>query len=231
MIELVLVRHGQPDWEPDGRAVDEPGLTSLGREQAECVAEALADQHFDHAYASTLRRAAETAAPVARRLGRELECLSWLEEMRPPTLEGRTPEEVQEFFASASLRDLDRWWDGLPGGESFRHFYERITGGVEDLLTVGHGMQIHANSGFRIWQLPPEDQRILIVSHQGTAAVILSHLLGIEPVPWAWIRFTTAWAAVSAVRTEPVANGHVWVLDYFNRSRHLAGLPESGRSA
>ena len=36
-MEIVLVRHAQPDWEPGGRAVDDPGLTELGRSQAECV--------------------------------------------------------------------------------------------------------------------------------------------------------------------------------------------------
>jgi broad specificity phosphatase PhoE len=118
----------------------------------------------------------------------------------------------------------------MPGGESFRHFYERVSGGLEDLLTGSHGMQIHQNTGFRIWQIPPRDQRILIVSHQGTSGVILSHLLGIEPVPWAWVRFAAAWAAISAIRTEAAASGHIWVLDHFNRSGHLAGLPEPDRS-
>ncbi len=206
MIELVLVRHAQPEWEPGGFAVDEPGLTELGRQQVERVAEALAEQHFDHAYVSPLQRAAETAGPVAKRLGRELETLSWLAEIRQPPLEGLPESDVREYFRQSALRDLADWWDGMPGGETFRHFYERISGGVEDLLTLSHGMQIHQNSGFRVWHMPPEDQRILIVSHQGTGGVILSHLLGIEPVPWAWIRFTAAWATISSIRTEPVAD-------------------------
>ena len=31
MIELCLVRHAQPEWEPGGRAVDDPSLSELGR--------------------------------------------------------------------------------------------------------------------------------------------------------------------------------------------------------
>ena len=61
MTEVVLVRHAQPDWEPDGRAVDHPALTPLGREQARRAAEVLAKEHFDHFYASPLRRVVETA--------------------------------------------------------------------------------------------------------------------------------------------------------------------------
>ena len=37
-MEIVLIRHAQPDWEPDGRAVDDPGLTRLGRDQAKLTA-------------------------------------------------------------------------------------------------------------------------------------------------------------------------------------------------
>ena len=39
MIEIVLVRHAQPDWEPGGRAVDHPELSGHGRRQAEAVAD------------------------------------------------------------------------------------------------------------------------------------------------------------------------------------------------
>ena len=44
-MEIVLVRHAQPDWEPNDRAVDDPGLTPLGQQQAESVAKHLAGDH------------------------------------------------------------------------------------------------------------------------------------------------------------------------------------------
>ena len=69
MTEVVLVRHAQPDWEPDGRAVDQPALTCVGREQARRTAAALAAERFDHVYVSPLRRAVETAEPIAEALG------------------------------------------------------------------------------------------------------------------------------------------------------------------
>jgi broad specificity phosphatase PhoE len=225
-MEMVLIRHGEPDWEPDGRAVDEPELTPFGRAQAERTAEALAHTHFDALYVSPLRRAMETMEPIAKRLGLEPKVESSLAELRLPPLEGRTEEEVLRFFQQARARELEHWWDGFPGGESFRHFYERISSGIEGLLTGGHRVEIHEDAGHRLWFLPEEEQhkRLLIVAHEGTNAVILSHLLGIEAVPWAWMRFSSRWCGMAFVRAAPVARGAVWVLDGFNRIDHLEGL-------
>ena len=51
------------------------------------------------------------------------------------------------------------------------------------------------------------------------------HLLGIEPTPWEWIRFSSRWACFARLRTAPVASGAVWVLESFNGDAHLADPP------
>lgn len=224
-MEIVLVRHAQPDWEPDGRAVDHPALTPFGARQAEATAKALAAERFDHLYVSPLERAQATAEPIAAALGLEPEVESWLEELRLPSLEGSTSEEVQAFFRKARARELERWWEASgTGGESFRHFYERVSGGIEALLAGNHEARVHAEGAHRLWDLSNPDQRILIVAHEGTNAVILSHLLGIEPIPWAYVRFSTVWCGISRVETIPIAGTRVWVLRHFNRVEHLAAL-------
>jgi probable phosphoglycerate mutase len=137
VIELVFVRHAQPDWEPDGRAVDEPSLTPLGRQQAERVAEVLSQERVDALYTSTMRRALETAEPIAVRLGIEARAESWICELGLPSLEGKPLEEVAEFFSRSRARDLEAWWsESIAGGESFRHFHERVTSGVLGLEPV-----------------------------------------------------------------------------------------------
>jgi probable phosphoglycerate mutase len=231
VIEIVLVRHAQPDWEPGGRAVDHPELSAHGRRQAEALAETLAAERFDHCYTSTLDRAIETAEFVARRLGVRFEQCSWLDELRLPTLEGQTAEQVERFFVDARARDLEKWWDGIADGESFRHMYERVVSGVESLLEGAHGMRSHDNSGYRLWRPPEADQRILIVAHEGTNAVILSRLLDIEPAPWAPVRFASYWASISRVVTVPVADAFAFALRAFNQHEHLLplGLPPGGR--
>lgn len=226
MTEIVLVRHGEPHWEPGGRAVDEPQLTALGHEQARRVAKALSGDPFDAVYVSPLLRARETAAPLLEALGHEPIVQPWLAELRLPTLEGLTSQQVEAFFREARARDLEVHWEGLPGGETFRHFYERVSSGIESLLVGDHPLGIHENSGYRVWNVPEDaPRRLLIVAHAGTNAVILSHLLGIEPVPWAYVRFESAWTGISRIQSVALASGEIWRLEVFSDTSHLAGLP------
>ena len=70
MTELLLVRHGETDWNAAGRLqghTDRP-LSDYGREQARRLAEELAGEEFDAIYASDLARARETAEIVGARL-------------------------------------------------------------------------------------------------------------------------------------------------------------------
>jgi len=230
-VEITFVRHGQPDWEPDDRAVDEPVLTAHGRAQAERAADALAREHgsgaraFDAIYVSPLVRAQETAAPIARALGLEAKPLSWLRELTLPVLAGSTPAQVQAFFRSGRLREPERWWDGYEGGESFRHFYERVTSGVDALLTGAHAVGIHEDAGHRLWRVEDWNARLVVVAHEGTNAVAISHLLGIDPSPWAPLRFTSAWTGMTRLHTSMLGAGAVFSLEFFNRTDHLANLP------
>jgi broad specificity phosphatase PhoE len=223
-LEIVLVRHAQPDWEPGGRSVDDPGLTKLGHIQAERAARRLADEHFDHIYRSPLLRVRETADPICRALGQEPIELAWLRELGLPSLAGQTSEQVQRYFADAHARSLEHWADGLPGGESFRHFSERVAAGIEGLLDTRHSVQVHEQAAWRIWQIPEEEERILIIAHEGTNAALLSHLLGIEPVPWTWLRFSGAWAGIHRIHSVRTGSGCVWSLEQFNSVSHLQNI-------
>src|ERR1700747_3516677 len=71
MATLMLVRHGETDWNADGRLqgqTDRP-LSEFGRRQARQLAEELADDGLEAIYASDLSRARETAEIVGERLG------------------------------------------------------------------------------------------------------------------------------------------------------------------
>ncbi|MGE0489977.1 MAG: histidine phosphatase family protein [Vulcanimicrobiota bacterium] len=221
MVEIVLVRHAQPNWEPNGKAVNDPCLTDYGQQQAIQLASALEGKEFDAFYVSPLVRARETAAPVAEVLGRQPKVLSWLEEIRLPDLEGSPADEVKHMLEEAQARDLMDWWEGLPGGETFRHFNERVCGGFEDLLSNQHRARIHDRGVYSVWDLPEGEQRILIVCHLGTISVSVSHLLGLEPVPWAWERFAMDWAGITIVRSVPLAGRAIWALKAFNQVHHL----------
>jgi probable phosphoglycerate mutase len=233
-VEIVLVRHAQPDWEPDERAVDDPGLTHLGRAQAARIAEHLAEEHFDAVYLSPLRRVVETAAPYLEATGLKGEARDWLRETGLPSLEGQTRAQVEAYFAHAKAREFAEWWDGLPGGERFLHFYERVSGGLEALLGDGHTAHIHQEAGQRLWEIDREDQRVLIFAHEGTNAVLVSHLIGAAPVPWNHLRFSTSWAGITRLHTVRIGSRWVWSMEAFNRLSHLQDLDDgdagSGRS-
>src|SRR5579863_605569 len=84
--ELFLIRHGDalpgPDEIiPSGIYYDLP-LSSIGREQAQALAERLAKLPFAALYSSPLRRCLETAAPLAERLGQTVSVVSDLREVR-----------------------------------------------------------------------------------------------------------------------------------------------------
>lgn len=223
-VEIVLVRHAQPDWESDGRSVDDPGLTQLGHKQAERAAQRLASEHFDHIYRSPLVRVRETAEPICRALGQEPIEQAWLRELGLPSLAGHTSEQVQKYFADAHARSLEHWADGLPGGESFRHFNERVTSGIDGLLDTRHRVKVHEDALWRLWHVPEDQERILIIAHEGTNAALLSHLLGIEAVPWTWLRFSGAWAGIHRIHSVRTGSGCVWSLEEFNSVSHLQDI-------
>ncbi len=71
MTRLLLVRHGETDWNADGRLqgqTDRP-LSGFGREQARRLADELAAEDFEAIYSSDLARARETAEIVGARVG------------------------------------------------------------------------------------------------------------------------------------------------------------------
>src|SRR5579863_1086000 len=71
--ELLLIRHGDAIPGPEeiipSGVYDNLPLSSIGREQAQSLAERLGGMHFDAIYSSPLKRCQQTAAPLAERLG------------------------------------------------------------------------------------------------------------------------------------------------------------------
>jgi probable phosphoglycerate mutase len=93
--ELLLVRHGETDWNAVGRLqghTDRP-LSDYGREQARRLAEELAGEEFAAIYASDLARARETAEIVAERVRLPVVLDPGLREKDWGTWEGLTSTE------------------------------------------------------------------------------------------------------------------------------------------
>jgi 2,3-bisphosphoglycerate-dependent phosphoglycerate mutase len=124
---LLLVRHGETDWNAEGRLqgqTDRP-LSEYGRRQAQKLAEELAGEPLDAIYASDLARARETAEIVGERLGlpvvldpelREKDWGSWegLTAVERDRIEfvGESTEAHQERILHALERISERHPDG-----------------------------------------------------------------------------------------------------------------------
>lgn len=100
MTDLVLVRHGETDWNRDGRIQgrsDIP-LNVTGREQARRAGDRLAVERWDAVAASPLSRAAETARIIAERVGlTDLELVDALVERNYGEAEGLTGPEIERL--------------------------------------------------------------------------------------------------------------------------------------
>jgi broad specificity phosphatase PhoE len=97
--QLLLVRHGQSEWNADGRwqGQENPPLTDLGREQARRAARAVGA--VDGIHASPLQRAAETASILAEELGvGPVATSAGLMERHAGAWQGLTRREIEEDF-------------------------------------------------------------------------------------------------------------------------------------
>ncbi len=218
-LELVLIRHAEPDWENARKRGADPGLTALGRRQAAALAEHLRDLPLAALYCSPLERARETAAAVGASQSLTATAVPDLAEIGVPLLTNASQTEVDAYFLAAAKRPFRDHWEGFPGGEPFRAFHTRVTGALGQVF--GHyGVHTQVIDGFSAWSAPARAQtlRIGIVAHGGTNGVILTHLMGIPPVPWEWIRFETPLAAYSVVALRAFNDqGYIWSLQQFGR--------------
>lgn len=196
-MELLLIRHARPlrTSSPDGRPAD-PGLAPVGAVQSERLADWLAGEAIDAVYTSPLRRARETAAPLARALG----------------VEPRVEEGVAEFDRDADsyipleeLKELDpeRWKALVRSGfylEGEADVFRRTV--VTSLEAV-----IGANPG----------RRVAVVCHGGVINAWTSHLLGTERL----FLFEPAYASIHRFHA---ARSGERSLGSLNETAHLRGV-------
>ena len=110
MTLLLLVRHGETDWNAEGRLqghTDTP-LNDHGRRQARALAGRLADDGIDAVYSSDLSRARETAEIVGERLGLHVVLDTALRERDWGTWEGLTGAERERVELSGEAMEAHR---------------------------------------------------------------------------------------------------------------------------
>jgi 2,3-bisphosphoglycerate-dependent phosphoglycerate mutase len=219
-VEIVLVRHGQPQWVKDGRCVVNPPLTSRGFSQADRMGEALGGEQFDEFYVSPLLRARQTAAPLATRLGCEPTVVDWLQECREPDWDGEPAQVAVDAYAAERLLLPHERWAGIQGGETMRDFTDRIHAGLTDFLAE-HGIR-RLSTDLPLWDVDNPGRRLVWVAHAGTNTVAISHLLGLAPVPWEWDRFRLGHASICRLSAIPVHDHFTFSVNLLSGVEHLS---------
>jgi len=218
-MEIVLIRHGEPQWIRDGLNVVNPPLTERGHQQAQRLAERLAEEQFDEVLVSPLVRARQTAAPLLEALGRPETVDPWLEEIRDPVWHGTPAEKAAEAYAELRGRPAEERWHGLEGGESIRDFVARIRAGASSFL-ADRGV-VRSEVELPVWRIAEPGARIALVAHAGTNSVTIGHLLGLQPTPWEWDRFVLGHTSVSRIEAMELDDGFTFTLTKLSDLEHL----------
>ena len=200
--ELLLIRHGEsaparvdrPFTLVGGQG--DPELADNGREQAECVAQRLAAEDIDALYVTTLRRTAQTAAPLAERLGIDPGVEAGLREVHLGDWEGGLFRKMTaENHPIAQRMRAEQRWDVIPGAEPAADFAARVRAAVER-LAARH-----------------PDRRIAVFTHGGVIGQALALATGARPFAFH--------GADNGSISHLVVGGEAWFLRRFNDTAHL----------
>ncbi len=166
---LVLVRHGQTEWNLSGRMqgqLDSP-LTARGKEQARAAGRRLRrfydGRQLPPLFTSPLGRAAHTASLLAAEAGLEEgapEHDARIAEVSFGELEGLTEEEILERYPSeGAARRADKWHYVHPGGESYSGSVARVVSFLDEIARH------------------PE---VMVVAHVGISRVLRAQYLDLD---------------------------------------------------
>jgi len=166
VVRLILVRHGETEWNAEGRYqgwTDVP-LNETGKRQAVALGRRLAREDIHAIYASDLRRAWETAMIIAAPHGLPVRSERRLREIDFGIWEGLTYSEIKQRHPQIlTAWEADPLSVVLPGGESLGQVSTRIQATLKDIA------QAH------------QDQTVLLVAHGGSLQVLLCLALGLVP--------------------------------------------------
>ena len=204
-LDLLLVRHGQSEAYVDGRQFPlagghgDPPLSDLGREQALRVCGRLAGAGIDAIYVTTLCRTAQTAAPLAERLGLDPMVEPELREVYLGEWEGGLYRKmVADFHPIAQRMFSEERWDVIPGAESLVSFDGRVRAAIGRIAAEHPG------------------QRVAVFTHGGVIGQALALATGSRPFAFN--------ASDNASMSRVIITRTKWYIRTFNDTAHLDGL-------
>jgi broad specificity phosphatase PhoE len=165
--ELLLVRHGQQTYDPNGPVAQmvDPPLSELGQNQARLVGMALSTERIDAVYASPLSRALETGQEIARHHRLEVTVVPDLREVEvfrdvPPEKTALDHIGRLALLGTRHRMVQEKSWDVYPFSESSHEFRKRVINAIEGIIAT------HAN------------ERVVIACHGGVINTYVGHVIG-----------------------------------------------------
>jgi 2,3-bisphosphoglycerate-dependent phosphoglycerate mutase len=177
-MDIAFVRHAEPVRTPAGSVAGpaDPGLTDRGVEQTRRLADWLAGERVDAVLSSPMRRARETAAPIATAHGLDVEIVDGLVEYDSQSADYIPMDELQASGDPRWLAMVEGRWEEF-GADPAPVFKARVADAVEAIVSRHPG------------------QRVVAVCHGGVVNCALATILGIDRYLW----FQPAYTSISRV--------------------------------
>ena len=222
-MRLIIIRHGDPDYEIDS-------LTEKGWREAELLSEKISKMNVDAFYVSPLGRAKDTASLTLKKMGRSAEECPWLREFHAPVINEETGERVipwdmlpgywtefSEYYSKDEWFNVPRMKSGDVISEA-----NRVYNGIDSIIEK-HGYKREGNI-YRAVRANRET--VVLFCHFGVECVMLGHLLGISPV-LLWHGFCAAPTSVTTLITEERREGTAYFrMSSFGDVSHLYAAGE-----
>lgn len=203
-MRLLIIRHGDPDYEKDS-------LTEKGWKEAELLSERIAKMDVTDFYVSPLGRAKDTASPTLKKMNRTATECEWLREfdvrIHRPDVEDRRmiawdwlPED---WTKEEDLFRRDLWGAQKNMKEAgVKEEYQRIIRNFDKLLAE-HG---YVREGEIYRATKANRDTLVFFCHFGVSCILLSHLMNVSPVIL-WHHFCLAPSSVTTLYTEERREG------------------------
>jgi 2,3-bisphosphoglycerate-dependent phosphoglycerate mutase len=159
-MELLIVRHGLPEKiiRADGSPANPP-LDLNGQRQATLLADYLGAESIDAIWSSPLLRAQQTAAPLAAKLGLDVQIHDGVAEWDRNSSEYIPVEELK-------ATNYPEWQTMMKGGWTSdldqNEFYELVNAAFEEIIAKH------------------PQQRVVVTCHGGVINCYLAHILGMD---------------------------------------------------
>lgn len=199
-MEMYLIRHGESEANKQ-QIIQGHGdypLSSLGKNQAVLVGEALKHHKLDAVYSSDLQRAFYTAEAIGEHHNVQVKQLDFLREVGLGPLEGLNRQELNTRYPELENKSI--LTTGIDGTEPIEAITERCKKTIE------------------YFQKNHENDTVVVVSHGGFISILLTYLMVGDS--WATVDrpFVMGNTGITKLKTDRLGK---WKIHTVNNTTHL----------